>query len=331
MRLQPFCLCTRMALTSDSLPGTSVGGRAAPPQVRTQAPGFYRMMLGEFEVTALSDGTVDLPFDTLLNGIDSVSLAALLAQAGQSLPVEVSINAYLVNTGSRLVLIDTGAGELFGSRGGGRLPQSLLASGYRPEDIDAVLLTHVHADHSGGLVREERTAFANAIVHVEELDRAYWFSHEAHSQAPEHQRHSFLQGRASLKPYIEAGRLRTFRGAAEILPGFRSIPAPGHTPGHTLFSVENSGQKLVVWGDIVHSAPAQVPCPNVTIRFDSDEAAAAQTRHQVFSDAAREGWLVGAAHVAFPGLGRVRYAERGFSWVPLNYSLKLERPQEPTT
>lgn len=278
------------------------------------------MMLGEWEVTALCDGTVDVPFDALLSGMTPADVQQAYARCGEHLPAEISINAYLVHTGSQLILVDTGAGRLFGERGGGELAEAIEQAGYSVDQIDTVLLTHVHADHSGGLTIDGKRVFENAVVHVAEVERQHWFSAEDEANAPAHRKHSFPQGRASLAPYIEAGRLKAFSGRTELFPGITAIPAPGHTPGHTLYQLQSAGQRLVVWGDIVHSAQVQIPHPGVSIKFDSDEPAAAAQREAVFQQAADEHWLIAAAHISFPGLGRLGRDAGGYRWMPVSYS-----------
>ena len=139
---------------------------AAAPQVKTQAPGYYRTMLGEFEVTALSDGTVPLPVDTLLTRTTKAHADQALARGFLKSPVDTSVNGYLINTGSKLVLIDTGAAKLFGPTLG-NLVDNLKAAGYQPEQVDEIYITHMHADHVGGLMAGEKMAFPNAIVRAD--------------------------------------------------------------------------------------------------------------------------------------------------------------------
>ena len=131
---------------------------ATAPQVKTPAPGYYRMMLGNFEVTALSDGTVDLKIEDLLTNTTAAKIRSALARAHLKDPVETSVNTYLVNTGSKLVMIDAGAGVFFGPTLG-KLIANLKASGYQPEQVDEIYITHMHSDHVGGLVDGDKIAF----------------------------------------------------------------------------------------------------------------------------------------------------------------------------
>ena len=295
---------------------------AAAPMVKTQAPGFYRVMLGAFEVTALSDGTVDLPADTLLHGPSGV-VAAKLSAAHQKSPVETSVIGFLVNTGDKLVLIDTGAGVLFGPTLG-KLGASLRAAGYQPEQVDEVLLTHAHPDHVGGLMGPGGVAFANATVRLDEADAQYWLSAAKMDAAPAQAKGFFQGAMASLNPYAEAGRLKPFAAGAQLLPGIRAVAARGHSAGHTVYAVESQGQRMLLIGDLIHVGAVQLEDPRVTIGFDSDEPTAAATRQKVFAQAANEQLLVGAAHLPFPGLGHLRKAGASYRWLPVDYTTQLK-------
>jgi glyoxylase-like metal-dependent hydrolase (beta-lactamase superfamily II) len=295
--------------------------QATGPQVKTQAPGYYRLMLGEFEVTALSDGTVDLPVDKLLTGAKPGEVQKALRRDYLSAPVETSVNGYLINTGAKLVLIDTGAAALFGPTLG-KLVANLKAAGYQPEQVDEIYITHLHPDHVGGLLADDKAAFPNAVVRMDKRDADFWLSADELAKAPADSKGFFQGAQAAIKPYQAAGRVKPFDGDTELVPGVRAIAARGHTPGHTIYAVESQGKKLMVWGDLMHVAAVQFPDPSVTIAFDTDSKSAAPQRKKAFADAARNGYWVAIAHVPFPGLGHVRSDGRGYAWVPVNYSSK---------
>jgi len=248
--------------------------QAAAPQVRTQAPGFYRIMLGDVEVTALSDGTVTIPLDQLLTHTAPAHVGQVLASHHLGTQVETSINAFLVNTGTRLVLIDAGAGTSFGAHAGGRLLQSIRAAGYRPGDIDAVLLTHIHGDHSNGLTVDGKAVFPNADVYVDEHDVTLWLDPSSRDKVAKGHAHMVDEALVAFAPYRQAGKLKTFHGAVEVIPGIRSVPTPGHTPGHTVYEVSGGGQTVRFLGDLLHAKDVQMAEPNVTISFDEDANAA---------------------------------------------------------
>lgn len=293
---------------------------AEAPMQKVQSPGWYRMMVGNIEVTALSDGTVELPMEKLLKGIKIEQIRALLARSYRRPPVETSVNAFLVNTGSRLILIDAGAAGLFGPTLG-NLMTNLKLAGYTPEQVDEVWITHMHPDHVGGLVIGGKRAYPNAIVRADANEASYWLSAERLGNAKAEDKAFFEGAIASIKPYIEAGKFVPFEGEKELMPGIKAMPAPGHTTGHTIYSIENDGYKLVVWGDLVHAAAVQFPLPAVTIDFDSDPRRAASERQTLMTDAANRGYFVALTHVQFPGLGQVKPGKdgQGFEWVPANY------------
>jgi glyoxylase-like metal-dependent hydrolase (beta-lactamase superfamily II) len=137
--------------------------------------------------------------------------------------------------------------------------------------------------------------------------------------APQDRRDGYQSAMNMLNPYVSAGKFKPFSGDTELVPGVRAMAAPGHTPGHTLYVVESEGQKLVLWGDLMHVAAAQFPDPSVTIRFDTDSGMAAAQRKKVFADAAEHGDWVAGAHLSFPGIGHLRAAGSGYAFVPVNY------------
>ncbi|WP_409934759.1 MBL fold metallo-hydrolase [Paraburkholderia sp. BCC1884] len=292
---------------------------AAAPQVKTQAPGFYRIMLGSFEVTALSDGTHPFPIDTVVQDIPKAEIARDLTRDFLQTPVQGSINAFLINTGSKLILIDTGAGVLYGDCCG-KLLANLRASGYQPEQIDEVLLTHLHKDHVGGIVTNGAMAFPNAVVRVSQTEADYWLNPANKTTAPAFLSTFFDAAIATVAPYKAAGRFVPFTGEPELESGIRAVALPGHTPGHTGYLVESDGKDLLVWGDIVHVAAIQLRNPKASVEYDTSATDAQRSRRMAFNLAAQKGYLIGAAHIAFPGLGHIRKNGNQYEWVPVNYS-----------
>jgi glyoxylase-like metal-dependent hydrolase (beta-lactamase superfamily II) len=309
----------RQGLAMVVLCGLMTGlAQAGPPPVKGQAPGWYRMMLGSFEITALSDGTVKLPVDKILSNTTPARVNQMLARQYLQAPLETSVNGYLVNTGSKLVLIDTGAATLFGPTLG-KLLANLKASGYTPEQVDEVYITHMHADHVGGLMAGDKMAFPNATVRADTREGAYWLSQANLDAAPAANKSFFQGAMASMNAYVAAGRFKPFDGDTELVPGIRAIATRGHTPGHANYVIESDGNRMVVWGDLMHVAAVQFLEPAVTIAFDSDPKAAAPQRKKAYADAAKKGYYVAVAHVSFPGIGRLRADGKGYQWIPANY------------
>ncbi|MBW8901686.1 MAG: MBL fold metallo-hydrolase, partial [Massilia sp.] len=162
---------------------------AAAPMVKTPAPGFYRMMVGDIEITPISDGTFDLPMDQFLRQKPEQTRATL-AKNFLKVPVETSDNTFLINTGSKLVLVDTGAGALFGPTVG-KFVNNLKAAGYQPEQIDEIYITHMHGDHVGGLVNNGQRVFPNPIVRAGKADADYLLSQANMDKAPDDKKDSF--------------------------------------------------------------------------------------------------------------------------------------------
>ncbi|MGU7772620.1 MBL fold metallo-hydrolase [Burkholderia sp. MR1-5-21] len=293
-------------------------GFATAHRAGNQAPGFYRQKVGDVEVIALSDGTHPFPIDTVMRGISKDEIKRDLDREFLEQPVQGSINAFLVDTGLKRILIDSGAGVLYGDCCG-KLVANLRAAGYVPEQIDEVWLTHLHKDHVGGIVSHGQMTFPNAIVRTSEAEANYWLDPDNKARAPEFLGSFFDAAAASVAPYIAAGRFRTFSGDATLAPGIRSVPMPGHTPGHTAYLIESGSDGLLVWGDIVHVAAIQLQDPDATVQYDSDGAAAQRTRRDALKRVADKRYLVAAAHIAFPGFGHLRRDGAQYDWVPVNY------------
>ncbi|MDL2354540.1 MAG: MBL fold metallo-hydrolase [Pseudomonadota bacterium] len=291
---------------------------AAAPMVKTPAPGYFRMMLGDFEITAINDGTVDLPVDKLLQGVKPGAVDTALAKSFLKTPLETSVNGFLINTGNKLILVDTGAAGLFGPTLG-KFAANLKAAGYAPEQVDEIYVTHMHADHVGGLVANGERLFPNAIVRAQKQEADYWLS-QANKDKNPGKADGFKGAMASLNPYVTAGKFKPFEGDVELVPGISSHSGKGHTPGHATYVVESKGQKLVLIGDLIHVGAVQFDHPEVTVAFDSDPKGAAAERKQAFDAAARGRYLVGAAHLQFPGIGHIEKEGKGYEFIPVNYT-----------
>ena len=296
--------------------------QAAAPMIQTQGTGFYRTMVGDFEVTALSDGTntrsVELQ-SQLLQG-DKEKIKDLLLRAYPNEQIESSVTVFLINTGTKLVLVDTGNGKM-GSSTMGNAINNLRAAGYEPEKIDEIYLTHMHADHVGGLVSGTERAFPNATVYSNKIEAEYWLNENNLNAAPDNVRRTFQAAKATLTPYINAGMFKTFDGNTHLIPGIRSVSSLGHTPGHTIYFIESKGKTLILWGDIIHVAAVQFANPSVAISFDSNQSEAVKSRQQILTEAADNDWLIGGIHLSFPGFGHVRTNDdKGYIFLPVDDS-----------
>lgn len=282
-------------------------------------PTSYHMMLGDIEVIAFSDGSIAQDLDKILTNTQPGEVKQLTAQNFQSPVVEASVNAYLLKIDGKLILVDAGTAELYGPTLG-HLPANMIRAGYKPEQIDAVLITHIHTDHTGGLMDGDRMVFPNAAIYVSKKEADYWLSDEHYKNAPASLKHFFDEARRKMLPYLKAGKIRTFDYGKELFPGILPIASAGHTPGHSFYQLSSKGEKLMFWGDIMHSAAVQFVDPGVTIVFDVDPAAAAQTRKKAYEEAAKEAYWIAADHISFPGIGHIRKTGNGYRWYPINYT-----------
>ncbi len=290
-----------------------------PPAAQSAAqPSYYKTQVGEIEVIALSDGTIGLD-PVLLNG-DTKQVQDALLKGYEQGPVSTSVNAYLFKLQGRLILVDAGTSELFGPTLG-KLPAAIRSAGFSPEQVSDILVTHIHTDHTGGLMLGNDRVFPNARVHVERKEIEFWLNAANRGTLAEPFRVFFDQANAKVTPYVKSGQIQAFDGATELFPGVLSIPAPGHTPGHTVYQLTSKGQKIVFWGDVLHVAAVQLPDPSVTIQYDVTPAQARAQRDALFADAAEKGYLVAPAHINFPGFGHLRKepSGAGYRWLPIPF------------
>ena len=278
-----------------------------------QIPPVYHHRVGDVQVTALSDGTLERSLE-LLRSVTPGEAQKLLADAFRP-GVLISVNAFVLRSNGRTILIETGSGKYLGASAG-HLLSNMAAAGIDPAAVDTVLLTHMHPDHSAGLtdMTTGKAHFPNAELVVHENEPRHWDDDAAMARGTERQKLLFFQqARDQMAPYRE--RMRTFR-QGEVAPGITAIPCHGHTPGHSGFLVSSAGQQLLVWGDMVHIPEVQIPRPEVTIDFDSDAQAAAASRKRIFDMAASERLLVTGMHLHFPGFGYLSRHGNGYAFHP---------------
>jgi glyoxylase-like metal-dependent hydrolase (beta-lactamase superfamily II) len=257
--------------------------------------------VGEFSVTAVSDGVLYSNHDVIL-GVDKEDSARLTGVAyGQPLPLDV--NSFLIRHGGKLILSDAGTGQALQpiQKNLGKLPENLRAIGVDPSAIDIVMLTHLHSDHSMGLLDEaNQKVFPNAELIVHEVEAAFWLDRTLQPGDDERLVRNSKAQRAVTAPY----RIRRIKDG-EVLPGITAMMRPGHTPGHTNWLIQSGGERMLIWGDIVHLAAVQLARPEARLIYDVDSNLAAATRQKVLEWAANERLTVAGAHIGFPGFGTV--------------------------
>lgn len=289
------------------------------PLAGTQSPGFYRQKVGAYEVTVLNDG--GLALDLALYTGDAARGEKLLKDAHlQKDAITTHVNAWLVNTGSKLILVDTGGGTVFAPTLG-RLPKHLAAAGVDPAAVDAVVITHMHPDHIPGLTTPDgKMQFKNAIVHVDGGEYTFWTSDEIRGKAPDQFKPFFDMAKAAIKPYADAGKVQMHKDGTQFAPGLTAVAAPGHTVGHTMVRVSSGNEELLLWGDIVHTAALQFPEPDRSIGFDGDPALAIANRKKVMDMVATDRLRFAGAHLPFPGIGNATRSGTGYVYVPVHYT-----------
>jgi glyoxylase-like metal-dependent hydrolase (beta-lactamase superfamily II) len=267
--------------------------------------------VGEFSVTAVLDGRLSSNHDVLL-GIDRAESERLTGVPyGQ--PVILDVNAFVIRHNGRTMLSDAGTGHLYGPTLG-HLPNNLRAAGIPPEEIDAILLTHMHPDHSWGLTDEAGQAhFPRAEIVVHEVEAAFWLDRAPKPDDSERIARNTKRQREVIAPY--AGRIRRIKDG-EVMPGITAVMRPGHTPGHTNWLLQSGGQRLLMWGDIVHLASVQIARPDCHLIFDYDGAQAKASRQQAFDWVAREGIMVAGAHLPHPGFATLSRNGTGYAFQP---------------
>ncbi|PHM70168.1 MBL fold metallo-hydrolase [Xenorhabdus sp. KJ12.1] len=310
-------------ITTTAIP-TALAKSAEQPV--NQVPGYYHHMLGDLMVTAVYDGYVDLS-PSLLKGLDINNIKSLITrmfQVENKEGIQTAITAYLVNTKEGLVLIDAGSSNCFGPTAG-NIVNSIRAAGYQPESVKAILLTHMHPDHACGITSPSgEIVFPNATLYISEEEKNFWQAPETIASASEINRSFITQTLNAIEPYVAKKALRTFQSGENIIPGIKAISTSGHTPGHTSYLLNSGKNNMLILGDMIHFYAVQLEHPEVSIEFDIDNNKAIEARKSIFKKASDEKWLIGAAHLPFPGIGYLRQNQQKYDWVPVEYTTTLK-------
>lgn len=306
-----------------ALVGAPASAWGAAPMLGPVEPKVYRFELGGFEATMIADSNafVDGPWPLIggnaeRSAVDELMTANLLP-ANKYQP---GFTPMIVNTGKEVVIFDTGNGE----RGfvprpkGGWLAKQLEPAGFKPEQIDVVVLSHGHPDHVGGILENGKPLFPNARYATSAVDYDYWSGDrptgDLAKQAALYRDH--VVPMAEKTTFLNPGD--------EVVPGIRAIGAYGHTPGHLGFDIESDGKRLVFWGDCAHHQVASLARPDWHCVFDIDKEQAAETRARIFDMVATDRVAVSGYHMPFPSLGYVeRRKDGGYRWIAHSYQLKV--------
>jgi glyoxylase-like metal-dependent hydrolase (beta-lactamase superfamily II) len=313
-----FDVTRRMLLAgAGSLAATAALAKA--PMIGKAAPAVHRFKLGAFEVTVVSDGPLVMgpPSGDVFKGLSKEEMTADLTKnflATES--VEMDQNIVVVNTGSQLVLFDTGTGpavKMFGPYAG-RMLANLKAAGIDPKSVDAIALTHAHPDHCFGIMADKsRRNFPNAKIFMSQADFNF-FTDEAKASANDMMKMMIGGARHNLVPNRD--RITFVKDGQEIAPGVMAISSPGHTVGHTCYGITSQNRKLMVLGDVAHHHIVSLEKPKLPFAFDTDGAQGVASRLKMWDMLASERIPMVAYHFPFPGFGYVGKAGDAYRYFP---------------
>ena len=299
---------------------------AAAPQSANQAPGYYRYRVGSIEITVVNDGVSRMPItdDFVANATRDQVNAALDAAFLEKDFYAGPYNPIVINTGSRLALVDTGTGEAaFKSSNGlnGRLPISLAAAGIDASAIDTVIISHYHGDHINGLLKADGSlAFPNAEILVPAVEHKFWMDDGEMSRATKPRVIFGFKNTHRIFTNEVLKRVRTYEWDKEVIPGVTAIGTPGHTPGHTSHVVASSNKSVYVQADVTHAPFLFARHPEWHFMLDVEPIEAEATRRKVYDMLVAERMLVQGFHYPFPSVGHVEKTGTGYREVLVNWS-----------
>lgn len=288
---------------------------------KAQAPGYYSTKIGSLRVTSLLDGGMTLGDELMLNATPDVLRKAREDQfiTGHTKDFPAYVNAFVVESAKKVTLIDTGGVGMAPNLG--HVRGNLQAAGYALSQINEIILTHAHPDHTNGLLDGVGTRlYENAVVRLHEAELAFWFD-DAQREKYKDKAMLFDAARKNLGPYKEAGRIETYKSGADFGGGLSSVFLPGHTPGHSGVRVSDGAAQLMIWGDIVHVPAVQFAHPSVSIAFDLDPAQAAATRTKIFDELAADRIALAGMHLVFPARGHLAKDGAGYRFVAEYYDV----------
>lgn len=292
-------------------------------QQQKQVPGYYQHNFGDYQITALLDGTNYLS-KALFKDIPAAQADQILKKyyVDQAKGIQTSVNAFLVNTAKEMVLVDSGTSSCNGPHLGS-VYSNLKASGHKPEQVNAILLTHLHPDHVCGISNNSVANFPNANIYVSQAELDFWINPTTVEKLPKAKQAGFLgtvdKIKKAIAPYQAKNQLKTFKTGDQI-HAFDVISSAGHTPGHFGFSLKSKGQQMVFIGDIVHSHTLQFDRPQTGVDFDVDPKKAIETRLKYFAEYAKNGQTVAAPHLPFPGIGHIYSKDnKSYQWIPVHF------------
>ncbi|MDB5510564.1 MAG: fold metallo-hydrolase [Enterovirga sp.] len=302
-------------LTTSALAQTA----ASPAPAAAQAPGFYRYKVGDIEVTAIHDGFAMRPLEGLVRNAELADVKKVVAESflpDTALPI--TFTTLVVRTGGKTVLIDTGNGDS-GAPTSGRWMANFKAAGFDPAAVDTVIISHFHGDHINGLRLKDGTAvFPKAEIMVPEAEWAYWMDDSKMSSAPDGMKPAFQGVRRVFGPV--AKDVKRYEAGKELVPGVMSVAAPGHTPGHTAYTITSGSARFMAVSDITNHPALFVRRPEWAAVFDMDGEQARQTRVKILDMAVADRLQLAFYHAPFPATGHVLKDGSGYRFVPIQWT-----------
>ncbi|MBP1850515.1 MBL fold metallo-hydrolase [Rhizobium halophytocola] len=306
-------LMTRAATAQDASQSASIDHAMPPPT------SVYK--IGDFDMVVVRDGASasDDPGGTFGTDQPKEEVAALLEK--NFLPTDKFVNTFspvLINTGSDVILFDTGLGEGARANGGGRLIEGMTAAGYTREQVTAVVITHMHGDHIGGLMEKGEPAFPNARYITGQTEYDFW-TDDARVGTPAEANHKAVMEK--VKPLSD--QMTFIVDGAEVVSGISAMAAFGHTPGHMIYKVESGGKTLILTADTANHFVLSLQRPDWEVRFDMDKKVAAETRKRVFDMIATDRLAFLGYHMPYPALGYAEKLDTGYRFVPVTYQFEV--------
>jgi len=295
-----------------------IPARAAVPIIGKQAPSFYRYKVGDIEITAVADGVnrFKRPDDFVSNVKPDEVKAALAASYMDTDVIENTYTPIVINTGGKLVLVDTGIGEAAYRQSGGKMGQFLTnaaAAGFDPKDFDTVVISHYHGDHVNGLLRADNSlTFPNAEILVPANEHKFWMDDGEMARAPNERVQGLFKNNRRVFSGEVLKRLRTYEWGKEVVPGMLAVGTPGHSPGHTSHVVSSGSAKVYVQADVTHVPYLFARHPDWHAFYDQDAAMAQETRHKVYDMLAAEKMMVQGFHYPFPSRAYIEKTATGY-------------------
>ena len=311
---------TMLAAAATALPKSAA---ANAPAAGKQAASLYRYKIGDFEMTAIHDGIWNRPIDEkFVRNAPFAEVQKVLADA--FLPTDklpIPLTTLLVNTGSKLVLLDTGSGGQL-TPTAGTMTANLAAAGLNPNNVDVIVISHFHPDHINGIkTKDDELVFANAEILVPAPEWAFWMDDARMSTAPEGLKGNFLNVRRIFGNI--AKDVRRYEPGREVAPGITSIAAYGHTPGHTAFAIASGKESMLVLSDTTNHPWLFAKNPEWQASFDMDGNMAVDTRKKLLDRAAADRMLVQGYHFPFPASGYIGRESKGYNFVPVMWQPSL--------